>query len=148
MFTLHPRLAADTLHLADLPLCRVLLMNDMHYPWLILVPRRRGIREIYELNAEDQQQLMRESTLVSQRMASCFQAYKMNIAALGNMVPQLHVHHIVRYENDAAWPAPVWGKHPPLSYEPEMLPLMVAKIREALMDADLSPIEWAMSGND
>lgn len=142
MFSLHPRLAADTIELGDLPLCKVLLMNDMHYPWLILVPRKEGLREIHELPDEEQIQLIRESSFVSQRMAQTLSATKMNIGALGNMVPQLHVHHIARYENDAAWPAPVWGKHPAEPYGEDMLPLMLERLREALCDNPDMPLRW------
>ncbi|KAA0875107.1 HIT domain-containing protein [Nitrincola tapanii] len=108
-FELHPRLAADTFALGDFPLSRLLLMNDAHYPWFILVPRRAGVTEIYHLSSQEQQQLILESSALSQTLADLFQARKMNVAALGNMVPQLHLHHVVRYEDDIAWPGPVWG---------------------------------------
>lgn len=116
MFELHPRLAEDTLAIGDFPLCRLLLMNDASYPWFILVPRRAGIREIFELAPADQQKLLRESSHLSQVLNSLFQADKLNIAALGNMVPQLHVHHIVRFRHDRAWPKPVWGLFPATPY--------------------------------
>lgn len=109
MFSLHPQLAKDCSLVADLTLCRLLLVNDSHYPWMILVPRREDIREAFELNEQDQHQLMRESNHLSALMAKHFQADKMNVAALGNLVPQLHIHHIVRYCSDAAWPGPIWG---------------------------------------
>ena len=125
MFELHPRLAADTLPLGDFPLCRCLLMNDMHYPWLILVPRRENIREIFELPVKEQQQLLRESSWVSERLAKHFHADKINIGALGNMVPQLHLHHVARYRADPAWPAPVWGRVPASPYSEEKLAAMV-----------------------
>ena len=111
-FHLHERLAADTAGVGSFPLCEVLLMNDSHYPWVILVPRRLGIREIHQLAETEQQQLMRESVFVAARMQAHFQADKMNVAALGNMVPQLHIHHIARFATDAAWPRPVWGLLP------------------------------------
>ena len=116
MFELHPRLAQDTLVVGDFPLCRLLLMNDVNYPWFILVPRRAGIREIFELEHLDQQQLLVESSQLSQLLNKIFQADKLNIAALGNMVPQLHIHHIVRYQTDLAWPNPVWGLFPAQPY--------------------------------
>jgi diadenosine tetraphosphate (Ap4A) HIT family hydrolase len=116
-FDLHPRLSADTIVVGDLPLCRLLLMNDAQYPWTILVPRRTNLREIYELRVSDQQQLWRESAQLSQLLMATFKGDKLNVAALGNMVPQLHIHHIVRFASDAAWPAPVWGKHPPRPYD-------------------------------
>ena len=116
MFALHPQLQADCIPLGRFPLCQLLLLNDANYPWFILVPEREDIREIYQLSLEDQMQLMRESSHLSQQLADRFKADKMNIAALGNVVPQLHLHHIVRYRHDPAWPAPVWGKVPPQPY--------------------------------
>lgn len=115
-FTLHERLAADSLVLGDFPLCRLLLMNDAQYPWCILVPRRAGVREIYELGEADQRQLLRESCALSRALMEGFKGEKLNIAALGNVVPQLHLHHVVRYTHDAAWPFPVWGRHPARPY--------------------------------
>lgn len=117
-FELHQRLTADTIVVGDWPLCRLLLMNDNQYPWAILVPRRAGLREAYELAASDQLQLLAESNHLGREMMRRFAGEKLNVAALGNMVPQLHVHHIVRKRADAAWPAPVWGKHPPVAYSP------------------------------
>ena len=108
-FSLHPQLAADTIAIADLPLCRLLLANDNHYPWTILVPRRDNIREAYELVQQDQWQLLTESNALSLALTQIFSPDKLNIAALGNMVPQLHIHHIARFNSDHAWPAPVWG---------------------------------------
>lgn len=143
MFELHPRLAADTLPLGDFPLCRCLLMNDMHYPWLILVPQVAEVREIFELPVKDQQQLLRESSWVSERLAKHFNADKINIAALGNVVPQLHVHHIVRYRNDAAWPAPVWGRHPAEPYTAGNLAMMRARLQHAFADGPRLPFTWA-----
>lgn len=116
-FELHPQLARDTWVLADLALSRLLLMNDAQYPWCILVPRIAGAREIYELSESDQAQLLRESVALGRAMMSAFDGAKLNVAALGNVVPQLHVHHIVRHHTDPAWPAPVWGKHPPRPYD-------------------------------
>lgn len=131
MFELHPQLANDCIALGDLPLSRVLLMNDANYPWVILVPRRDNIREIYQLSAEDQQELTRESAMVASTMARLFTADKMNVAALGNMVPQLHIHHIVRRNNDPAWPRPVWGAIPSRPYSDAQQ----KEITEALISA-------------
>lgn len=117
-FQLHPKLAADTLCVGDWPLCRVLLMNDAQYPWAILVPRRAGLREAYQLEPLDQQQLLAESNHLGRAMMRTFAGEKLNVAALGNMVSQLHVHHIVRHAADPAWPAPVWGKCPAVPYAP------------------------------
>ncbi|MCX4187698.1 HIT domain-containing protein [Methylophaga sp. OBS4] len=110
MFSLHGRLAQDCFTLGQFALSEVLLMNDYRYPWVILVPRRADISEIYQLTVAEQQQLLHESSFVASQMATYFKADKMNIAALGNVVPQLHLHHIARYKTDASWPDPVWGK--------------------------------------
>jgi len=95
--------------MGDFPLSRLLLMNDARYPWFILVPRRDDIQEIFQLDAEEQQQLQRESSLLGKHLMECFGGDKLNIAALGNLVSQLHIHHIVRYRDDMTWPGPVWG---------------------------------------
>lgn len=115
-FELHPRLAADCFVLGDFPLCRLLLMNDAQYPWFILVPRRPAVRELFELDDADQQFLMRESAQLARTLMRVFRGDKLNLAALGNVVPQLHVHHIVRFIGDPAWPDPVWGRRPPRPY--------------------------------
>ena len=107
--TLHPQLAADTIHIKDLTLCRVLLMNNRHFPWLILVPMREGLRELFDLAEDDYHTSMSEVRQVSQQFAKLTNAHKMNVAALGNSVPQLHIHIIARYMHDAAWPQPVWN---------------------------------------
>ena len=109
MFTLDERLLQDTCRLAELPLCRVLLMNDARYPWLILVPRVADVSEVFELDEAQQQQLWNETRLLAKAMHEVFAADKMNIATLGNVVSQLHMHLVVRLEGDASWPAPVWG---------------------------------------
>ena len=119
MFDLDPRLRNDTIALGHFPLSLLLLMNDRTYPWLILVPQREGVREIYELDALDQHQLLRESSHLAKTLASLFHPDKLNIAALGNVVPQLHLHHVVRFRHDPSWPAPVWGKAPAVPYPPE-----------------------------
>ena len=119
-FTLHPTLKKDCIEIGSLKLCRVLLMNDRQFPWLILVPERHNISEIHQLSAADQQQLIRESSCIAENLATLYHADKINIAALGNMVPQLHIHHVVRYRADKAWPAPVWGKFDALPYTEEL----------------------------
>lgn len=134
MFELHPRLAEDTLAVGDFPLCRLLLMNDASYPWFILVPRRAEIREIFELARHDQQQLLDESSQLSRVLNRVFYADKLNIAALGNMVPQLHIHHIVRYQSDRAWPNPVWGLFPAQPYPERVLQKTCAGLIEHLID--------------
>jgi diadenosine tetraphosphate (Ap4A) HIT family hydrolase len=115
-FQLHERLTADTIELGQSQLCTVRLMNDRTWPWVLLVPAVAGVREIYELKESQQQRLMAESSVLSRQMMTLFQGDKMNVAALGNMVPQLHLHHIVRFRDDPAWPGPVWGIQPPVPY--------------------------------
>ena len=121
MFILDPRLQHDTIALGRFPLSLLRLMNDRTYPWLILVPQRPDIREIYQLEPVDQQQLLRESSRLAATLAALFRPDKLNIAALGNVVPQLHLHHVVRFRNDPAWPAPVWGKTAPVAYPADEL---------------------------
>ena len=133
-FTLHPQLAADTFAVGDWPLSRVLLMNDAQFPWLILVPRREALREIYELSLPDQQQLLRESSTLGLALMDMFAGDKLNIGALGNMVPQLHVHHIVRHVGDPAWPSPVWGRLAPQPYTETARDQRLAMLRERLAD--------------
>jgi diadenosine tetraphosphate (Ap4A) HIT family hydrolase len=116
MVKLHPQLEANTIPLGRFALCLLLLYRDANYPWFILVPDREGVKEVYELNASDQHKLMRESSYLARQLARGFRAHKMNIAALGNMVAQLHIHHIVRYRDDPAWPHPVWGRYPARPY--------------------------------
>lgn len=116
-FVLHPQLEKDCILVCDLELCRVLLMNDSNYPWCILVPRLNNVREAYELPEASQQQLARESAQLSRVMMKLFKGDKMNVAALGNVVPQLHVHHVVRKQDDPAWPKPVWGQVQAIAYK-------------------------------
>ncbi|QFY42309.1 HIT domain-containing protein [Candidatus Methylospira mobilis] len=115
-FELHPQLAADCFELGQFPLCRLLLMNESRYPWFILVPQRPELTEIHQLADDDQRRLIQESSVLARALERVFKADKLNIAAIGNVVPQLHLHHIARYRHDAAWPAPVWGKFQPLPY--------------------------------
>ena len=133
MFSLHPQLAQDTFLVGDFPLSTCRLMNDMQFPWLILVPRVSGATELYELSVADQEQFLRESSWLSSQMARVFRADKMNVAALGNMVPQLHLHHIVRYQNDEAWPAPVWGKVAAQAYSETVLQQLKQKLALLIM---------------
>jgi diadenosine tetraphosphate (Ap4A) HIT family hydrolase len=132
MFELHPQLANDCITVGYLPLCQVLLAKDSNYPWLILVPQRPAITEVFQLSEQDQLQLAKESALVSQCLFEAFKADKMNVAALGNMVPQLHVHHIVRFKTDAAWPRPVWGAVAANNYSDESLVEQCDVMRSAL----------------
>ena len=120
-FSLAPELQRDCIELADWPLCKVLLMNDSQYPWFILVPRVAGVKEIIDLSEELQITLLQESGKLSKLLQQVFSPDKLNIAALGNMVPQLHVHHIARFTTDPAWPAPIWGKLPAVPYSDEQI---------------------------
>ncbi|GAV21057.1 HIT domain protein [Mariprofundus micogutta] len=129
---LHPQLEKDCFIVGQFKLCTLLLLNDSNYPWFILVPQREGITEIHQLSEADQQQLMRESSMLASCIEKEFNADKINIAALGNMVPQLHIHHIVRYKSDPAWPAPVWGEFPAKSYDSAKANEMMTVLRQQL----------------
>ena len=107
-------------------------MQDANYPWFILVPDREGISEIFELPEEDQIQLAKESSTLASVLKEQFTADKLNIAAIGNIVPQLHVHHVVRYQDDAAWPAPEWGKLPAQPYKEAEQEEVIARIKLGL----------------
>lgn len=135
MFLLHPRLESDAIYLGDLPLSRLLLMNDARYPWCILVPRREDLSEIYQLSGADQQQLWRESAILGEGMMEVFGGDKLNIAALGNLVPQLHLHHIVRYRDDTSWPGPVWGVGHPEPYSESQQQETIARLHSVLPQA-------------
>lgn len=116
MAAIHPQLQNDCIYLGRFDLCHLLLANDSHYPWYILVPDREDVCEIYQLEVTDRRLLQDESCAFSEWLMREFKGEKLNVAALGNQVPQLHLHHIVRYASDPAWPWPVWGKHPALPY--------------------------------
>ncbi len=133
MVEIHPQLRKDCYVLGRMSLCHVLLMNDANYPWCILVPDRE-VREIYELSPADQTRLIEESSLLAAGMAGEFAADKMNVAALGNVVPQLHIHHVVRNTHDLAWPAPVWGRHPARQYNEAAQKEMISRIKRILTD--------------
>ncbi|WP_116475703.1 HIT domain-containing protein [Zobellella maritima] len=133
-FVLHPQLLADTQRLGDLPLSRVLLAKDSRYPWLILVPRRADIQEIHWLTAAEQVQLIQESSALGRLMEQWLAPDKINVAALGNMVPQLHLHHIARFRSDAAWPGPIWGKHQALPYTDAELVQVTLQWQERLAE--------------
>lgn len=132
MYRLHPQLEQDTLRVGDYVLCEVRLMNDARYPWLILVPKRAQIQEIYELTMEEQQQLVLESSFTARQMMQLFSAQKMNVAALGNQVAQLHIHHVARFSTDAAWPQPVWGAGQSQPYSEVAAKAMLSQVRNAL----------------
>ncbi len=131
-FSLHEQLAADTFYLGDLPLCRVLLMTDARFPWLVLVPRIEAVREIHELAETDRFRLVEEITLSARQLQRHAMADKMNIAALGNQVPQLHIHVIARFHADSAWPNPVWGRGPAEPYPAGRADAQIRQIRDLL----------------
>ncbi|HEX9841688.1 MAG TPA: HIT family protein [bacterium] len=130
-FVLHPRLAQDTQPVARLALCRVLLMNDARVPWLILVPERAGLSELHGLPQHERALLMEEIATASRVLERLYRPDKLNVGALGNLVPQLHVHVIGRYRSDAAWPGPIWGSGPAIPYDAETLPAERARLQAA-----------------
>jgi diadenosine tetraphosphate (Ap4A) HIT family hydrolase len=129
---LHPQLVADTAAVGDLPLCRVLLMDDANYSWLILVPRRPDVVEVLDLSASERAVLMEEVAQAADALRAITACDKLNIAALGNVVSQLHVHVIARFRSDLAWPRPVWGVAPARRHTPAELAGVLASLREAL----------------
>lgn len=131
-FQLHPRLAADTHNVGDLPLCRLLLHRDARFPWLILVPRQPDLREVHDLAPPDQTRLWREAGDTGAGLLHALNGDKLNLATLGNQVSQLHVHVIVRFETDAAWPGPVWGVGAPRTYDDAQLAHMLARVRQVM----------------
>ncbi|WP_350575893.1 HIT domain-containing protein [Pseudomonas sp. HY2-MNA-CIBAN-0224] len=140
MFILDTRLQEDTWLIGDFPLCRLLLSNDSNYPWFILVPRREGISELFQLDDVDQQLMWAETTALAGVLKELFTADKMNVATLGNVVSQLHMHVIARYASDAAWPGPVWGKHPAKPYSEADVQVIRDKLKTVL-DADFTFVE-------
>ncbi|ETN92670.1 HIT domain protein [Gammaproteobacteria bacterium MOLA455] len=138
MFQLDHRLQADTQLLGAFPLSLLLLSKDANYPWCILVPQREDVREIYQLNETDRRQLLDESCLVAETLNKLFAADKINVAAIGNMVPQLHLHHVVRFKTDAAWPGPVWGAVAAETYAQQLLIETADRIVTALVPLGLA----------
>jgi diadenosine tetraphosphate (Ap4A) HIT family hydrolase len=131
-FQLHPRLKQDCISIGRLDLCQLLMMNDSQYPWFILVPEKAGIKEIYQLDKPDQHTLLEESSYLAENLAALYKADKINIAAIGNLVPQLHIHHIARYRSDKAWPDPVWGKFAAIPYTQQQIADNITRIKEQL----------------
>jgi diadenosine tetraphosphate (Ap4A) HIT family hydrolase len=131
-FVPHERLAADTTPVSDWALSRVLLMNDARYPWLILVPRRAGLSEMHDLKHAERMVLIEEINRASLGLKTLTNAVKINVGALGNMVPQLHIHVVARKRGDAAWPGPVWGSGPAVAYEQDVKDALIGKLREKL----------------
>ena len=129
-FQLHPRLKQDCIAIGRFELCQLLMMNDSLYPWFILVPERADVQEIYQLSKTERQLLTEESSYLAEKLAVLYQADKMNIAAIGNIVPQLHIHHIVRFQTDKAWPAPVWGKFTAVPYTEQQIADTMIRIKD------------------
>ena len=137
MFELHKTLNQDCLIIGEFKLSLVLLNRDANYPWLILVPKRHNISEIFQLQGADRQQLLLESCNLCEAMMALFKPDKLNIGTLGNLVPQLHMHHVARYVSDQAWPGPVWGAVPPRPYKPLELSQRCLNLRQHLQDYGL-----------
>jgi diadenosine tetraphosphate (Ap4A) HIT family hydrolase len=129
MFKLDSQLEKDTVHIASFELCEVLLATDANYPWVILVPRKAHLTELHQLEDTELQTFWAESAYVSKHLEIHFQAHKLNVAALGNVVQQLHVHHIVRFHHDAAWPKPIWGVLPATRYSEDELEVTVNSLK-------------------
>ena len=141
-FKLHTKLAEDCFQLGNFQLSQLLMMNDSQYPWFILVPRRVDITEIHQLNREEQIQLLEESSYFSSIIQNIFDAKKMNIAALGNMVPQLHLHIIARFERDTAWPNPVWGHQKALPFNKIQLLERIDILHKTLDQQSFCTFHW------
>jgi diadenosine tetraphosphate (Ap4A) HIT family hydrolase len=131
-FELHPRLKEDCIVIGRFDLCQLLMMNDRQYPWFILVPEKAGVKEIYQLSKPERHTLTEESSFLAENLAALYQADKMNIAAIGNLVPQLHIHHVVRYRTDKAWPAPIWGKFDAVPYTQQQMTINIAQVKARL----------------
>jgi len=131
-WSLSPQLEKDTINVGDLPLSRVVVIKDANYPWLLLVPRRADAVEIIDLDEVEQAQLMTEISRVGRALKEITKCDKLNIAALGNVVPQLHVHVIARRSNDAAWPRPVWGVMPALAHDPAEVQQFINALRRKI----------------
>jgi len=132
IFQLHPQLQRDCFYVGRFSLSQVLMMNDSQFPWFILVPERDGVTESYQLAVQERACLQEESCFLAQALADIYRADKMNIAAIGNVVPQLHIHHIVRYRTDPVWPAPVWGRLAAVPYSDSARDEAIVKVREAV----------------
>ena len=133
-YALDERLAADSHPVRSLPLCELRLMDDANYPWLVLVPRVAGARELIDLDPGQRRDLTEETDLALRLLRDAFRPHKLNVAALGNLVPQLHVHVIARFEHDPAWPAPVWGRVAARPYSPEALVERISVLQAAMPD--------------
>jgi len=135
-FALHPRLEADTLHVADLGVSQLRLMNDSRYLWVLLIPRVEGAREWHHLSNEDSNGLHTEMRAIATIIEGEANAFKMNVGALGNMVPQLHLHIIARHEGDAAWPGPVWGVGDAVPYDDDAAKALIQTLWHKVQSLD------------
>ena len=129
---LDAQIERDTAPVGDLTLCSIRAMNDATYPWLVLMPRRAGVSEIIDLSEVDRTQLMTEISAAATVLKDITRCDKLNIGAIGNLVPQLHIHIVARRRGDPAWPKPVWGAAPPVAYAPQTLEAFVEAVREAV----------------
>tara|TARA_Y100001960_G_scaffold82962_2_gene88619 strand:- start:490 stop:894 length:405 start_codon:yes stop_codon:yes gene_type:complete len=132
MFKLDARLENDTIELGNIEFIKVLMSKDSNYPWLILVPEIADATELFDLDAQQQQLLMQTITKISKDMQVEFSADKINVGALGNVVKQLHIHIVARFETDIAWPGPIWGQHPAKPYTQKQLETQINKMKEML----------------
>jgi diadenosine tetraphosphate (Ap4A) HIT family hydrolase len=132
MFELHPVLKKDTIFIRDLQLCQLVLMNNIFYPWVILIPKENNLSEIIDLSKDQQNLLMQEIDLISRIMKTAFSPDKLNIAALGNMVPQLHIHIIARYKTDRVFPKPVWVDNESKPYEANEVQKIIETINDLI----------------
>jgi len=128
MFQLDSRLDSDSFTLGHFELSQLLLMNDSQYPWFTLVPMKDNVSEVYQLPLQEQNQLWHESRILSQVIMDLFDGYKLNVAAIGNIVSQLHLHHVVRFSNDVSWPKPVWGQFPMVDYNDTSKNAIISKV--------------------
>jgi len=143
MIKLHPQLEKDCIPLGDFTLCSLLLINDANYPWFILLPNRENVIELHHLTISDQQQFLAESMHFSHCLEAVFQPDKLNIAALGNIVPQLHIHHIARLQTDACWPSPVWGRIAATPYTPEKVDTIKSRLDLWFEKNQAQSFKWA-----
>jgi len=142
MIKLNPQLEKGSIPLGEFQLCSLLLINDSNYPWFILLPNRENISEIFQLSPSQQQQLMLESSFFSRILIQVFNADKINVAALGNVVPQLHIHHIARYKNDACWPDPVWGAVAGIPFTEKQKKNVIKKLKAVLSEQSEQIFRW------
>jgi diadenosine tetraphosphate (Ap4A) HIT family hydrolase len=133
-FILNETLASDSIIVGQFDVSELLLMNDRQFPWFTLVPRRAGVTEIYQLGESDQHAVWHESAALAKVIMNYFNGHKLNVAAIGNVVSQLHIHHVVRFKHDGCWPKPIWGQQPMLKYDPWEAQNLASKIARLLED--------------